>query len=117
MTVPSSFRIGRPRLRLWHVLAFSAFVAVAAANIRDQRIDDPALVALAAVGFLGYLTIGVLAWRRFVAKATGAPDPARRGRLLGGESRALIAYVLAMSAFFLVATVAYLAIERIRKGY
>lgn len=117
MTAPSNFPIGWPRVRLWHVLALTAFVAVAATNIRDQRIDDPMLAALAALGFLGYLAVGVMGWRRFVARATRSPIPTRPGRLLGGESVALIAYVLGMSVLFLVATVAYLAIERIRKGY
>jgi hypothetical protein len=103
----------RLRFRLWHLLLIVLFVAVAAANIRDQRMTEPALVALAAAGFVLYALLGWLGWR--LAERYRRPDDAP-----GADRRnlvVLILYLAMMSALFLAATGIYLVIEyRYRNG-
>lgn len=88
------------RVRVWHLSLLVLFVAVAIVNIQDQRRSEPALIALAASGFALYGAIGWLGWRF-----------ARRFESRLGPTPLLIAYILAMAAFFLVATVIYLVVE------
>ena len=86
--------------RIWHLALLVLFVAIAVADIQDQRMHEPALIALAAGGFLLYGLIGWAGWwtsRRFTA---------RLGPLL-----VFLLYAVAMAALFLVATVIYLIIE------
>jgi hypothetical protein len=100
-TTPPTRRAVPPvQFRVWHLALLVLFVAVAIVNIQDQRRGEPALVALAASGFAAYGLLGVLAWRF-----------ARRFQPRLGEAPLLALYLVAMAALFLVATVAYLAIE------
>jgi hypothetical protein len=78
------------------------FAAIAIADIQDQRMHEPALIALAAGGFLLYGLIGWIGWwssRRFVARL--------------GPMLLFLLYAGAMAALFLVATIIYLVIEHL----
>ena len=77
------------------------FVAVAIVNIQDQRRSEPALLALAAGGFLLYGLMGWVGWR-----------VAQRFESRLGATVLLILYLAVMAGFFLVATVIYLVIEQ-----
>ena len=46
-------------LRVWHLALLVLFVAIAIANIQDQRPPTPGLVVLASSGFVLY---GFLGW-------------------------------------------------------
>ncbi len=87
-------------LRLWQIALIVAFVAIAIRNIQEQRRSEPALIALAAVGFVGYGLSGWLIWRNSdrVVSRTGST-----GRLVG--------YLIFMAGFFMLATVIYLVAE------
>jgi hypothetical protein len=90
------------QLRIWHLALLVLFAAIAIADIQDQRTHEPALIALAAGGFLLYGLIGWVGWwssRRFVA---------RLGPLL-----LFLLYAVAMAALFLMATAIYLVIEHV----
>ena len=89
-----------PRFRVWHLCLLTAFVAIAIANIQDQRIRDPVLIAVAVAGFVLYAILGWLGWRF-----------ARRFRAHLGEMPFLSLYFIAMSALFLIACVVYVMIE------
>jgi heme A synthase len=79
------------------------FVAIAITNIQDQRMHEPALVALAAGGFALYGLIGWIGWwtvrRRLEARL--------------GTVTLIVLYAIAMGALFLAATVIYLLIEHV----
>ncbi|WP_152054461.1 hypothetical protein [Tautonia marina] len=102
MTHTTSLREDRSRsqFRVWHLWLLALFVAVAIVNIQDQGRTEPALVVLAAAGFVLYGLIGWGAWN--VARK-------RRDRL--GRTPVMILYLGAMAVFFLVATITYLLIE------
>ena len=84
-------------LRVWHLSLLVFYVAIAIVQIQDQRITEPTLIALASAGFLAY---GVVGW--LIAKRIG-----RRS----GSATAIVVYSVAMAVFFLVATLAYVAME------
>jgi hypothetical protein len=88
------------QLRVWHLALLVLFVAVAIANIRDQRPPKPELVALAASGFVLYGFLGWAGWRS-----------ARRFEARLGPTLLLVFYLASMAGLFLVATVVYLAME------
>ena len=77
--------------RIWHLGLLVMFVAIAMADIQDQRMHEPALIALAAGGFLLYGLIGWIGWwaarRRFEARL--------------GPVWLFVLYAVAMGAFFL----------------
>ena len=93
-------RLGRGPLRVWHLVLLVAFVAIAIANIQDQRIREPKLIAIAAGGFVLYGVLGWLGWR-----------VAQRVEPRVGARAALILYLVAMAALFLAATAVYLVVE------
>ncbi len=88
------------QLRVWHLALLVLFVAVAIANIQDQRPPTQGLVALAASGFVLYGFLGWAGWRisrRFEARI--------------GSTLLLVLYLAAMAMLFLVATFVYVAVE------
>ena len=89
--------------RIWHLLLLVLFVAIAIADIQDQRVHEPFLIALAAGGFLLYGLIGWLGW--WIVRR-------RLGSRLGPLWLFAI-YAIAMGALFLVATAIYLVIEHV----
>jgi hypothetical protein len=93
------------QLRIWHLALLVLFAAIAIADVQDQRIREPALIALAAGGLVLYGLIGWIGWwavRRF--------EP-RLGPIL-----LFILYSVAMGVLFLVATVIYLVIAHVYRG-
>jgi hypothetical protein len=82
------------------------FTAIAIADIQDQRMHEPALIALAAGGFALYGLIGWVGWW-----AAHRRLESRLGPLL-----LFIFYSIAMAALFLVATAIYLVIEHIYRN-
>jgi hypothetical protein len=92
--------------RIWHLALLVLFVALAMADIQDHRMHEPALIALAAGGFLLYGLIGWVGW--WAAR--------RRLESRLGPMLLLILYAIAMGAFFLMATVIYLIIESLYRG-
>ena len=88
------------QLRVWHLALLVLFVAVAIANIQDQRPPTPGLVALAASGFVLYGFLGWAGWRF-----------ARRFEARIGSTLLLVLYLAAMAGLFLVATLVYVAVE------
>jgi hypothetical protein len=91
--------LGWTQLRVWHLTLLVLFAAIAIADIKSQRMSEPALIALAAGGFALYAVIGWIGWwiaRRF--------EP-RFGILL-----VFVMYAVAMGVLFLVATIVYLLI-------
>lgn len=91
----------RPRLKLWHLAVLVAFVAIAIAQIQAQRRTEPALIALAAIGFVGYAVIGVGAW------VASRDLEHKHGRLV-----ALVLFLSFMAGLFFVSTLIYLVIEQ-----
>jgi len=88
------------QLRIWHLALFVLYVAIAIVDIKDHRRSEPALIGLAAGGFAAFGLLCWLGWhgmRRFEH---------RLGFLV-----VVIVYAVAMAAIFLVATIAYLALE------
>lgn len=108
VTPPSPTRLApsRSRPRIWHLSLLVLLVAVAIADIQDQRIHEPVLVALAVGGFVLYGVIGWLGW--WVARRRLGP------RL--GTAWLFALYATAMAALFLVATVIYLVIEHVYRA-
>src|SRR5262245_49041831 len=106
-TTPSRPRRAAPwaQLRIWHLALLVLFVAIAIVDIQDQRMHEPILIALAAVGFVVYGLIGWIGWwgaRRFEARL--------------GPMLLFILYAFAMGALFLVATVIYLVIAHVYRS-
>ncbi len=92
--------------RIWHLALLVLFVALALADIQDQRMHEPLLIALAIGGFALYGLIGWIGW--WVAR--------RRLESRLGPMLLFILYAMTMGAFFLVATVIYLIIEYLYRG-
>jgi hypothetical protein len=92
--------------KIWHLLLLVLFVAIAIADIQDQRVHEPFLIALAAGGFALYGLIGWLGW--WMARR-------RLGSRLGPMWLFAI-YAIAMGGLFLVATAIYLVIEYAYRG-
>ena len=86
--------------RIWHFIVLVVFVAIAITDIREQRIEEPVLVGLAAGGLIAYWLIGWIGWcaieRRFKARL--------------GPVLIFVLYAITMGVFFLVATIIYLMI-------
>jgi hypothetical protein len=81
------------------------FVAIAIADIQNQRIREPALITLAAGGLVLYGLIGWIAWwtvRRFESRL--------------GMPLLFVLYSVAMGMLFFAATVIYLVIAHIYRG-
>jgi membrane protein YdbS with pleckstrin-like domain len=97
---------GWAQLRVWHLALLVLFVAIAIADIQDQRIHEPALIALAAGGLMLYGLIGWIGWW-----AARRRLESRLGPLL-----LFLLYAIAMGALFLVATVIYLVIAHVHRG-
>jgi len=88
------------QVRIWHLALLVLYVAIAIVDIKDQRRIEPPLIGLAAAGFAAYAILCWLGWhgmRRFQH---------RLGLLV-----VVIIYTVTMAALFLVATIAYLALE------
>jgi biotin transporter BioY len=101
---PLARSAGRPAttasLRIWHLALLVVFV-----DIQNHRGTEPTLIALAAGGYAGFALAAWVAWtfaRRF------------EGRM--GRVWLLAAYLVAMGAFYLMAILIYLSIERIYLG-
>jgi hypothetical protein len=91
--------------RIWHFVLLVLFVAIAITDIREQRIQEPVLIGLAAGGLVFYGLIGWIGWwavQRF------------RARL--GPTLLFILYAVAMGVLFLIATIIYLAIAHVYRG-
>src|SRR5262245_59867857 len=93
------------QFRVWHLALLVLYVALAIVNIQDQRRAEPALIALAAAGFVAYGLLGWLGWRS-----------ARRHLARLGPAPRLALYLVAMAGLFLVATVVYLGLESVYLG-
>ena len=87
------------QLRVWHLALLVLLVAVAIANIQDQRPPTPGLIALAASGFVLYGFLGWTGWRL-----------AHRFEARFGPTLLLVLYLAAMAGLFLVATLVYVAV-------
>src|SRR5438309_1337516 len=93
------------QLRIWHPALLVLFAAIAIADIQDQRMHEPALIALAAGGFMLYGLLGWIGWwtsRRFAARL--------------GPMLLFLLYAVALAALFLFATVIYLVIEHVYRA-
>ena len=91
--------------RVWHFVLLVVFVAIAITDLREQRIAEPVLLALAAGGLALYGLIGWFGWwavQRFEARL--------------GPIFLFILYCVAMGALFLLATVIYLLIAHVYRG-
>jgi hypothetical protein len=98
----------RPVLRIWHLCGAVLAVALAGALVHDGRMSDPALIAIAVSGFLGWclcVAIGLGRLYRVFARLDGLADHRSR-RLLKAASVTL--YLLAALAL-LAAGLAILA--------
>jgi xanthine/uracil permease len=90
------------QLRMWQLALVVLFLAIAFADIKDQRIREPILVTLAIGGIMAYAFIGWIGWwgvRRFEARL--------------GPALLFSLYSVAMGVFFLVATIIYLVVAHI----
>ncbi|MFO0958610.1 MAG: hypothetical protein U0800_14470 [Isosphaeraceae bacterium] len=103
----------RSRLRIWHLTLLPLLVAFAWANIQDQRIRDPRMMALAIAGFLLYGAIAWWFWNRIAAWAERSAEASRLADRvhLRVPVLALLTYLLLMAAFFVAASVLYVAID------
>jgi hypothetical protein len=91
--------------RIWHFVLLVVFVAIAITDIREQRIQEPVLIALAAGGLALYGLIGWVGWwavQRFAARL--------------GPTLLFILYSVVMGVFFLVATIIYLVIAHLYRS-
>ena len=91
--------------RIWHFALLVVFVAIAITDIREQRIQEPVLIALAAGGLTLYGLIGWFGWwsvQRFEARL--------------GPTLLFILYSIAMGVLFLIATIIYLVIAHVYRG-
>jgi len=104
-TPPTRHTPSWAQLRIWHLALLVLFVAIAIADIQDQRIREPVLIALAAGGLVLYGLIGWIGWwavRRFEARL--------------GPILLFTLYSVAMGVLFLVATVIYLITAHVYRG-
>ena len=99
-TFPAKGRKASVQFQVWHLVVLVAFVAIAIANIQDQRMHEPVLIALALAGFVVYGLLGWAGWR--LAGGLGSKL---------GQTIRMILYLVGMATLFLVATVTYLVIE------
>lgn len=120
LRIPLALRARRPmttaprsRLRIWHLTLLPLLVAFAWVNVQDQRIQDPRLLALALVGFLGY---GAIAW--WLGNRIGSwVEGLAIGRRMADRLRvrvsvlALVLYLLLMGGLFVLASLIYVAID------
>lgn len=88
------------QFRIWHIALLVVYVAIAIVDIQDNRRTEPALIALAAIGFAAYAVVCWLAWHGI----------RRLERRLGFLAMFTV-YLVAMAALFLAATVIYLVLE------
>ena len=91
--------------RVWHFALLVVFVAIAITDLREQRIQEPLLIYLAAGGLALYGLIGWFAWwaaRRFEPRL--------------GPIALFVLYAVAMGVLFLVATIIYLLIAHVYRG-
>ncbi len=91
--------------RIWHFVLLVMFVAIAITDIREQRIQEPVLLDLAAGGLVFY---GLIAWIGWWA--------VQRFRTRLGPTLLFTLYAIAMGLLFLVATIIYLAIAHVYRG-
>jgi hypothetical protein len=96
---------GWAQLRVWQLALLVFFAAIAIADLKTQRINEPALLALAAGGLLAYGLIGWIAWWA-----------ARRLEARLGPILLFLLYAVAMAALFISATLIYLAIAHVCRG-
>lgn len=101
------------RFRVWHLTLAPLLVAIAAANLRDQRIQDPALLALAVGGFALYFGLGWIIWRLLERLPGHSATVHRCAERLGLTlpTLLLVIYLTLMGALFLGSSVVYLLIE------
>jgi hypothetical protein len=97
---PATYAAPRFQLRVWHLGLLVFYAAIATADTLDHTRREPILTALASAGFAGYAVLVWLGWCLF-----------RRLETRLGATTTLALYVVAMAAFFLVATAAYLVVE------
>jgi hypothetical protein len=97
---PSSGTSALFQFRIWNLALLVVYVAIAIVDIQDQRRHEPALIALAAAGFAAYGLIVWLGWH-YIQHWKARP----------GWMLAVIVYVVAMGAIYLVATILYLMAE------
>lgn len=93
-------RSPRGRFQIWHLSLLVAFVAVAIANLQDQRTTEPVLIAIAIAGFVAYAGLAILGWKL-----------ARRSAPRLGSLLALLVYLFTMTALFIVASGIYVTID------
>jgi hypothetical protein len=98
----STQRVGFGPFRVWHLGLLVLFVAIAIANVQDQRRREPALITLAAAGFVVY---GLMSWIGWHLLSRLKP---RLGPML-----VLILYLVSLAILFFASTVVYLVIEQI----
>jgi hypothetical protein len=103
-TVPSirqSSRISALfQFRLWNLTLLVVFVAIAMMEIKNQRRSEPALIGLAAAGFVLYGMIVWLGWHFL-----------RRWESRLGSMLTFIIYAVTMGTIYLVATIFYVLAE------
>jgi xanthine/uracil permease len=93
---------GWAQLRMWQLALVVLFLAIALADIKDQRIREPVLVILAVGGRVLYGLIGWMGWwgvRRFEKRL--------------GVALLFSVYSVAMGVLFLIATIIYLIIAHV----
>lgn len=91
--------------RVWHFGLLVLFVAIAITDLREQRISEPVLIALAAGGLALYGLIGWIGWWAI-----------QRFRARFGPILLFMLYAVAMGALFLLATVIYLVIAHVYRS-
>ena len=88
------------QLRIWHLALLVMYVAIAIVDIQAQHLADHVLIALASLGFAGYICLVWLIWQMV-----------RRFEVRLGKMPLVLVYLIAMMALFLFANVVYLVIE------
>jgi hypothetical protein len=98
-------------LRLWHLSVVVLAVAVAGAMVREGRMQEPLLIALAVAGFLGWCLVAGLGFRlvwRELRRPDGGGESRRRTRR---QVAAVLIYLFAMTTSFVIGLWIYLSIE------
>ncbi len=93
------------QFRIWHMALLVAFVAIAIVEIREQRVTEPNLIALAAAGFAVY---GLMVWVGWHCVKRW------EGRV--GSMLAIVVCVVTMGLLYLAATIVYLVVEYEYRG-